>query len=220
MVGRAALRRPRARSASRSGSCSPAINASRIARPLTPRMSLTTVVSFRLASSRTFWSRSVCWAISRTSCLRVRVRSRSSWIGAGGTKLLRIRPCASRSAIQVASLTSLLRPGIWRRCIALASTSSNWPSRTCQTGFQKTPVDSIATWVIPRPASQSARASSSRVVVPNVRTSWVIAPATARRAQATTVFWCTSRPAHRGCIISMGASWSWQRRRGARVIEV
>ena len=42
------------------------------------RTSLTTPVSFTLASSSTFWMRRMCWAISRTSCLRVRVRSRSS----------------------------------------------------------------------------------------------------------------------------------------------
>ena len=46
--------------------------------------------------------------ISRVSCFLARVRSRNSWIGCGGTKLARIRPCASRSAIQVASFMSLL----------------------------------------------------------------------------------------------------------------
>ena len=65
---------------------------------------------------------------SPTSCLRVRVRSRSSWISAGGTKLPRIKPCASRSAIHVASFVSLLRPGRFRMCIALARTTVNWPS--------------------------------------------------------------------------------------------
>ena len=40
--------------------------------------------------------------------------------------------------------------------IALASTSSKRPSSTCQTGFQYTPVDSIATCVQPALASQSA----------------------------------------------------------------
>src|SRR5262245_51526242 len=53
-----------------------------------------------------------------------------------------MRPWASRSAIQVASLTSLLRPGMLRICMALARTSANRPSRTRQTGFQYTPVDS------------------------------------------------------------------------------
>jgi len=50
-------------------------------------------------------------------------------MGAGGTKLLRISPWARRSAIQVASFTSLSCPGIWRRCIALARMSSTSPSR-------------------------------------------------------------------------------------------
>ena len=54
-------------------------------------------------------------------CLRVRVRSRSSWIGAGGTKLPGISPCANRSAIQAASFRSLLRPGTFRMCCALAT---------------------------------------------------------------------------------------------------
>ena len=47
--------------------------------------------------------RSECCEISRTSFLQVRVRSRSAWIRASGTKLLRIRPCASRSAIHIAT---------------------------------------------------------------------------------------------------------------------
>ena len=70
--------RPWLRSARRSGSCSPRMIASIIARPLIPITSLMTLVSFRLASSRTFWMRNVCWATSRTNCFRVRVRSRSS----------------------------------------------------------------------------------------------------------------------------------------------
>jgi hypothetical protein len=44
--------------------------------------------------------------------------------GSGGTKLERINPCANKSAIQAASLTSVLRPGTLRMCCALASTSS------------------------------------------------------------------------------------------------
>src|SRR5437899_2193143 len=111
----------------------------------------------------------------------------ASWIGSGGTKLLRMRPWARRSAIQVASLTSLLRPGMLRLCIALARTSSKWPSSTCHTGFQYTPVDSMATWVQPCVASQSLSASSSGVVEPNVRTAWVTVFPDPTRAQATTV---------------------------------
>ena len=51
------------------------------------RMSLITSVSFTLASSRVFCMRCVWRVISRTTCLRVRVRSRSSWMGAGGTNI-------------------------------------------------------------------------------------------------------------------------------------
>ena len=115
---------------------------------------------------------------------------------AGGTKLPRINPCASRSAIHVASLTSLLRPGILRMCLAVASTNSTVPSNTCQTGFQYTPVDSSATWEHPCPASQSDNASTSLVVVPKVLTARTTFFLTALRTQATTVFWWTSRPAH------------------------
>src|SRR6516165_4523840 len=90
--------------------------------------------------------REECWEISRTSCLRVRVRSRNSWIGVGGTKLERISPCAKRSAIQVASLTSLLRPGTLRMCCAFARISSKSSSSRCHTGFQYTPVASHRAW--------------------------------------------------------------------------
>src|SRR5215471_4942632 len=72
-------------------------------------------------------------------------------------------PCASRSAIQVASLTSLLRPGTFLMCAALASTSSNSPSSRCHTGFQYTPVASIAMCVQPASRSQSASDNNPRV---------------------------------------------------------
>src|SRR5499426_1611371 len=92
-----------------------------------------------------------------------------------------------RSAIQVASFTSLLRPGMLRMCMALARTRVNWPSRTCPIGFQYTPVDSMATCVQSWAVSQSLSANRSAVVVPNVRRSCrTVEPAT-RRAQATTV---------------------------------
>src|SRR5439155_18473042 len=74
----------------------------------------------------------------------------SSWISGPGTKLARISPCASSSANHVASFTSVLRPGTFLTCAALASTSSKpRPASTCQTGFQYTPVASIAAWVPP-----------------------------------------------------------------------
>ena len=196
MSARSAFRRPLVQSANRSGSVCPAMSAARIARPLTPRMSLATRVSFTFASSSVFCRRRVCRAISRTSCLRVRVRSRSSWIGAGGTKLPGISPCANRSAIQVASFRSLLRPGTFRMCCALASTSVNEASssRTCHTGFQYTPVASIATCVQPASVSQAASSSRPAVVVANSRCSVVTFRPAAMRAHAFTHREWTSSP--------------------------
>ena len=110
--------------------------ASRIARPLTPTTLLITVPSLMLASSSVFWMRWVCCASSWTSCLRVRVKSRSACTAGGGTKRLRINPWAKRSAIHAASVTSLFRPGTFRMWAAFASTSSKASPRTCQTGFQ------------------------------------------------------------------------------------
>jgi hypothetical protein len=98
-----------------------------------------------------------------------------------------MRPCASRSAIHVASLTSVLRPGTFLMCIAFASTSSKLPSSTCHTGFQYTPVASMATWVTPCSVSHSDNAMSSFVVAPNVRTSCATEPSATTRAHATTV---------------------------------
>ena len=56
-------------SANRSGSVSPAMSAARIARPLTPRMSVSTHVSFTFASSSVFCRRCVCRAISPNQLL-------------------------------------------------------------------------------------------------------------------------------------------------------
>jgi hypothetical protein len=103
--------------------------------------------------------------------LPVRVRSRSAWIAGGGTKFDRIRPCANRSASQVASFTSLLRPGTFFTCTAFARISVNRPSRMCQAGFQYTPVASIATCVHPALSSHSASANNPCVVVGKRRTS-------------------------------------------------
>jgi hypothetical protein len=57
----------------------------------------------------------------------------------------------------------------------------------CQTGFQYTPVASMATCRHLCEASQSESSSRSRVVVPKVRTSRLTLPSTTRRRQATTV---------------------------------
>ena len=120
-----------------SGSVSPAIMASIIARPLTPgdvgddRVELDVGVLQRLLQT-----------LNMAGCARAPVAcgcaaGRASPASASGTKLPRIRPCASSSASQVASFTSVLRPGTFFTCAALASASSNSPSaRMCQTGFQ------------------------------------------------------------------------------------
>ncbi|MDT4883063.1 hypothetical protein FQZ97_1190730 [compost metagenome] len=131
--------------------------------------------------------RCACALLSRTNCLRVRVSVRSSCTATGGTKLARIRPWASRSAIHIASLTSVLRPGTFFTCAALASTSSKWPSSTCHTGFQYTPVASMATTSTWKESSQSHKLSRAEVVVAKVRTSCNGGPSPAMRTHATTV---------------------------------
>ena len=154
---------PWASAARRAGSPSPAMRAASIARPLAPRTSERTLATLMFASSRTFWIRSECWEISRTSCSRVRVRSRSSWMGVGGTKLLRISPCASRSASQIASFVSLRDPAHCERVGALAKTSAKPSSSRCHTGFQSRACSRG------RPASRRGRAVrswSSRSDVP------------------------------------------------------
>jgi len=139
----------------------------------------------------------MCAAVSRTSWRRVRVSSRSACCSGGGTKLARTKPCASKSASHRASCTSLLRPGMLRTAAACASTSVSSVSKTAHTGFQYTPVDSSTACVQPSARTQSASASKAGAVVPNVRTSWRTPAPAAIRTHATTVFWCTSSPAHR-----------------------
>src|SRR5262249_1701982 len=69
---------PRARSASFSVSCSPAISRSRMSRPETPRISVATDPSLILASSSTLWIRLATRVCSSANCVRSRVRSRRS----------------------------------------------------------------------------------------------------------------------------------------------
>ena len=189
-----------ASAASRSGSLSPATIASSMARPLLPSTSASTASSLMLAASSVLWMRCAWRLRSRVSCLRVRNSVRRSWVAESGTKLARSRPCASSSASQTASLTSLLRPGTFFTCAAFARSSSKSPSeRICQTGFQYTPVASIATGVTPFSASQSANPNRPAVVAAKVFTSVTTLPSLASRTQATTVSLWTSRPAQRGC---------------------
>jgi hypothetical protein len=170
-------------------------------------MSVSTEASLRLASSSVFCSRCTCPDCSRTNCLRVRSSARIAWVGASGTKLARTSPWASRSASQAASATSVLRPGTFLTCAALARTSASSPSEsTCQTGFQYTPVASITAWVQPHPASHAPSASSPGVVASNRRTSRCTPPGSASRTAAATLSLCTSRPAQRGWRTSIAAS--------------
>jgi hypothetical protein len=113
------------------------MSASIILRPLRPMMSVITESSLILASSSVFCIRRMWLDFSRTNCLRVRSKVRISCVGGSGTKLGRIKPCANKSEIQSASLTSVLRPGTFFMWAALASTSSKPPSlKMCHTGFQ------------------------------------------------------------------------------------
>src|SRR5882724_4431130 len=124
-----------------------------------------------------------------------------------GTKLARTNPCANNSDSHVASFTSVLRPGTFLTWAALAKTSSKLPSAsTCHTGFQYTPVASIATCVQPLVASHSPNSIRLAVIVANVRTERDTSPPAAMRTHATTVSLCTSRPAQRGYITSMISS--------------
>jgi hypothetical protein len=90
--------------------------------------------------------------------------------------------------------------GVRPRPSQTPSTTRRKPvSRILYTGFQYDPVLSIATWLTSASASQSASLSSSRVVVPNVRTSRAgSGPGPGVSRQATTVLLWTSSPAHRG----------------------
>src|SRR5215831_9026378 len=78
-------------------------------------------------------------------------------MGWGGTKLAFSNPCSNKSAIHSASFTSVLRPGTFLMRWALATVSSKSPSRMAYTGFQYTPVDSMATCVQPSACNHSQR---------------------------------------------------------------
>ncbi len=105
----------------------------------------------------------------------------------------------SRSAIHSASLTSVFLPGTALMCWALRSHTSKLPSRILCTGRQNSPVLSMPTCVTPASASQSESSSNLPVVVPKVRVCLLPTPI----LQATTVFLCTSIPAHASNTTSM-----------------
>ncbi len=117
----------------------------------------------------------------------------------GGSK-----PWRSRSAIHSPSRTSVLRPGTFLMWRALTTSSSSVPSKRLESGFQYTPVDSIATRVQPVDVSQSASCRRSAVRVPKVRTSLLGVPfADEQSRHATTVCLCTSMPQQRGWTTSI-----------------
>lgn len=82
--------------------------------------------------------------MSRTNGLRGRVKLHKSWMAWGGTKLDRIKPNASKSAIHMTSLTSVLRPGAYsneiRHLLRFKPASLSdpnlplIPAQTCQLG--------------------------------------------------------------------------------------
>ena len=71
-------------------------------------------------------------------------------------KLPRSRPHSSNWASHSLSFTSVLRPGTFFTWRALTSTTSSVSGshRAWKTGFQYTPVASIATWVTPWSTNQ------------------------------------------------------------------
>src|SRR3954469_14759645 len=86
----------------------------------------------------------------------------------------------------------LFRPGTYFR-----SATGSVPTKSVN--LNSLPwVASMATSLHPSDDSHSERASSSRVVVPKVRTSRSTLPSRMRRRQATTESLCASRPAQSG----------------------
>src|SRR5262245_6605818 len=121
-------------------------------------------------------------------------------------KLALTKPCRKRSANHSQSRTSVLRPGTALICRALTNTTCSCPSKILNTGFQSTPVLSIATWLQPASLSQSSKANKSAVMVEKVRISFF--PALSK--QATTVLACTSIPqphSYPTCITPPSSSW-------------
>ena len=167
-----------------------------MARPDTPRMSVATAASLMLASSSTVCTRVATRVRSSATTARSRGRSRSSRCGRSGTKLARSNPHCRQCAIHSASLTSLLRPGTFLRCWALTSSTVHCPSSRVYTGFQNTPVDSIATCVTPAARNQSLSSNRSAVIVPTCRISLSTRPSGwSWRPQTMMVALCTSSPA-------------------------
>jgi hypothetical protein len=164
-VSRSVLYRsaPRASAAISSGVEFPSIRARSMVRPDTPNTPLATEARLMLQVSSNRIRRLHSDVSLSTSLRRYRTKSRRARCHLGGTKLLRTRPCLTRSAIHSASFTSVLRPGTFLMCVAFPTTSSKSPSSTAYAGIQYTTVDSIPTFVHPSSSSQRRGSSSSLV---------------------------------------------------------
>jgi hypothetical protein len=115
---------PQASTDSLAGSLSPATKASNIRRLLWPNTSDTTVARLMLGASSILYPRLLACVRLGTRDTRGRVRSRQARIAGAGTQRGVINPCASRSAIQVASLVSVLFPGRCRPSRLVATHTS------------------------------------------------------------------------------------------------
>ena len=94
-------------------------------------------------------------------------------------------------------------------CAAFTSSTSKASSSTQYTGFQYSPVDSIATCVTCHCSSQSRSANRSRVLVPNVAMiCFRSRPSPGTRTQALMVSRCTSSPHTRSKMTFIRPPWS------------
>lgn len=109
------------------------------------------------------------------------------------------------SASHSQSVTSVLRPGTALMWAGLARTTTKLASKTLNTGFQYTLVDSIATCVHRASDSQACRRNNSAVVVPKCRISFRARRGSCQRTQTTTDSLWTSIPQHRACNTSMAS---------------
>src|SRR5687768_1007525 len=141
-------------------------------------------------------------------------------MGCGGMKLAFSSPCCNNCASHSASLTSRFRPGSCLTCRAFTNRIVKRSSSRFQIGFQYTLVDSIARCVTRSSLSQSPNASRSRVIVLNRCVILSTCPSGRTMRQHTiTNASCTSIPATRGCITSIGYLLHRSRRAGSQCHE-
>jgi hypothetical protein len=170
------------------------------------------------ASSRRVGPRWPSVTRARMKGRRSRVRSRRSRWATGGLTRARHHPCGKRAARQPAALTSVVRPGPALTWCACTTRTAKLPSRRLTTGFQSSPVRSLATGVHPQARSHAESASSPLGRVPQGRVS---CPAGVK-TQATMVFLGTSRPAHRasmtGIVTAAPRDNSWRGYRQRQIL--